>query len=170
MNKMNSSHRNPIQGKKTILSLLAIIIVIGGTYLFVRGKAEESGQAALGGKEIMVYKTPTCGCCGAFISYLKKKDVAVKMENVANLDAVKRQYGVPSELSSCHTSIVDGYVVEGHVPLEAIEKLLSERPNIKGIALPGMPSGTPGMPGPKFEKWDIRSFTDDGTVGTFTTI
>ena len=170
MNKMNSSHRNPIQGKKTILSLLAIIIVIGGTYLFVRGKAEESGQAALGGKEIMVYKTPTCGCCGAFISYLKKKDVAVKMENVANLDAVKRQYGVPSELSSCHTSIIDGYVVEGHIPLEAIEKLLSERPNIKGIALPGMPSGTPGMPGTKFDKWDIRSFTDDGTVGTFTTI
>lgn len=157
--------------KKTIIfSLLAVAVLITGGYFFVGGKVRESGQTALGGKGITVYRTSTCGCCGAFVSYLKKKDVAVKMENVKDLDAIKRQYGVPNELSSCHTSIVDGYVVEGHVPLEAIEKLLSERPNIKGIALPGMPSGTPGMPGPKFEKWDIRSFTEDGTIGTFTTI
>ncbi|MDP3957829.1 MAG: DUF411 domain-containing protein [bacterium] len=156
--------------KIIILSFIVVAILIIGSYFIFWGKARESGQVALGGKEVMVYKTSTCGCCGAFISYLKKKDVAVKMENVTDLDAVKRQYGVPSELSSCHTSIVDGYVVEGHVPFEAIEKLLNERPNIKGIALPGMPSGTPGMPGPKFEKWDIRSFTEDGTVGTFTII
>ncbi|MDP3957576.1 MAG: DUF411 domain-containing protein [bacterium] len=156
--------------KIIILSFIVVAILITGSYFIFWGKARESGQVALGGKEIMVYKTPTCGCCGAFISYLKKEDVAVKMKNVNNLDEIKRQYGVPVELSSCHTSIVDGYVVEGHVPLEAIEKLLNERPNIKGIALPGMPSGTPGMPGPKFEKWDIRSFTEDGTVGTFTII
>lgn len=170
MNKINSASLNSAKRKNIILFLLAVSMFMLGTYILVRGKVPESRQAVLGGREIMVYKTPTCGCCGAFVSYLKKKDVAVKMENVTDLDAIKRQYGVPRELSSCHTSIVDGYVVEGHVPLEVIEKLLSERPDIKGIALPGMPSGTPGMPGPKFETWNIRSFTEDGTVGTFTTI
>lgn len=156
--------------KITIFLPIAVLVVAAGIYFSFNGKSQEPGQVALGGKEVMVYKTSTCGCCNAYISYLRQKGVTVKTEDVKNLDDIKRQYGVPTEFSSCHTSIVDGYVVEGHIPFEAIEKLLNEKPNIKGIALPGMPSGTPGMPGPKTEKWDIRSFTEDGTVGTFMSI
>ena len=170
MNRIKSSSQDSGKKKAIILSIFGVLILAIGIYLFSNGKTNEPEQIVLGGKEVMVYKTPTCGCCNAYISYLKQKGVAVKSENVENLNGTKRQYGVPTDLSSCHTSIVDGYVVEGHVPIEAIEKLLNERPNIKGIALPGMPSGTPGMPGPKNETWDIRSFTEDGTTGTFMSI
>jgi len=156
--------------KKKILLLVFVgsLLLIGGYYAVREPK--NNGSPALAGKEVLVYKTPTCGCCGAFVSYLQKKGVAVKVEVVKSLSDAKLRSGVSSELSSCHTTIIDGYVVEGHVPIEAMQKLIDEKPAIKGIALPGMPSGTPGMPGPKNEEWNIRSFTEDGTIGTFTTI
>ncbi len=170
MSKTRSSSRGQAKKKKVILSLLAASVLIVGAYFFTDRKAPSPEQATLGGKEIIVYKTPTCGCCGVYVSYLKQKGAIVRMENLANLDDIKSRYGVPANLLSCHTSVVDGYVVEGHIPLEAIEKLMSERPEVKGIGLPGMPSGTPGMPGPKTEQWDIRSFTDEGTTATFARI
>ncbi len=170
MNQENTPSPGRFKNKKMVVLLLVVTGIIGGLYFLNRADSKVSESPALGGKEITVYKTPTCGCCAVFISYLEKKDVAVKVENVKSLDDIKKRNGIPPELWSCHTSIVDGYVVEGHVPIEAIEKLLSEKPNIKGIALPGMPSGTPGMPGPKTEKWEIRSLNEDGTVGTFMTI
>ena len=83
------------------------------------------------------------------------------------MGAIKERYGVPRNLESCHTEIIGGYFVEGHMPIEAIEKLLSERPDIRGIALPGMPSGSPGMPGPKTEPWTIYAVNKDGSVGEF---
>jgi hypothetical protein len=158
--------------KKTVLALVALALLTGGAYAFTRAPQEGSKTVVipLQGKEIVVYKTPTCGCCGVYVSYLKKLHASMRSENVANLDDIKREHSVPVELASCHTSVVDGYVIEGHVPIEAIEKLLAERPAVKGIALPGMPSGTPGMPGPKTEAWDIYSFTEDGTTSIFTTI
>lgn len=170
MNRIKSFSQDFGKKKTIILSIFGVLILVAGIYLFSNGKTSEPEQIVLGGKEVMVYKTPTCGCCRVYVSYLEKKGVKVKTEDVKDLNDIKRQYGVPTEFSSCHTSIVDGYVVEGHIPLEAIEKLLNERPNIKGIALPGMPSGTPGMPGPKNEIWNIRSFTEDGTTGTFMSI
>ncbi len=170
MNKSDMSSRGLLKNKKVVSLILVVTGMISGLYFLNRSDSKVSENPALGGKEVTVYKTPTCGCCAVFISYLEKKDVAVKTENVKNLDDIKQRNGIPSQLWSCHTSMVDGYIVEGHVPIEAIEKLLSEKPNIKGIALPGMPSGTPGMPGPKTEKWEIRSLNQDGTVGTFMTI
>lgn len=163
-NRMKRGKRN------VIMASLAVLLIAFGGYLLQGDGKKTAKNVLLAGKEIIVYKTPTCGCCNVFVNYLKKTDLAVKMENLNSLTEIKNQYGVPLELSSCHTSIVDGYVVEGHIPLKAIEKLLKERPNIKGIALPGMPSGTPGMPGPKTEKWEIQSFTEDGTIDTFMTI
>jgi hypothetical protein len=170
MNQKSTSSQGFLKNKKIISFLLVVTGIIGGLYFLSREDSQVSVNSVLGGKEVTVYKTPTCGCCNVFVSYLKKKIATVKTENLSNLDAIKKQYGVPSELASCHTSVIDGYVVEGHIPAEAIEKLLLEKPNIKGIALPGMPSGTPGMPGPKTEKWEIRSLNQDGTVGTFMTI
>lgn len=94
---------------------------------------------------VQVYKSPTCGCCGKYIEYLKQNGIAVSVINVPNMRFVHAKYGVPPTLQSCHTSLVNEYVVEGHVPVGAIKKLVGEGRKIKGIALPGMPAASPGM-------------------------
>lgn len=119
-----------------------------------------SGEGQLMGAIATVYKSPTCGCCGGYIEELKRQGATVETRvlNELELTEFKRAHGIAREAESCHTSIIDGYVVEGHVPIEAVAKLRTERPaSTTGIALPGMPSGTPGMPGPKFETYDIRT-------------
>jgi hypothetical protein len=106
--------------------------------------------------EITVYKSPTCGCCEGWIGHLREQGFRVRPKDREDMRAIKSRHGVPAALESCHTSVVGGYVVEGHVPIEAVVKLRTERPDIKGIALPGMPSGTPGMPGPKFAPYEVK--------------
>lgn len=96
-------------------------------------------------KEITVYKRPNCLCCTKWVSYLEENGFSVNAQPSDTLDAVKEHYLVPEELESCHTALVDGYVVEGHVPAESINKLLSSKPSVQGIAVPDMPTGTPGM-------------------------
>ncbi len=115
--------------------------------------------AMLAGAIATVYKSPTCGCCGGYIEELKRQGASVDVQVVSDADLakIKIEHNIAPELHSCHTSIIDGYVVEGHVPIEAVAKLRTELPDIKGIALPGMPSGTPGMPGPKFGSYEVQS-------------
>lgn len=124
------------------------------------------------GEKVAVYKTETCGCCGVYVSYLKRNGVEVDEINVSEeeLGKIKKENGVPGELSSCHTTFVAGYVVEGHIPLQVIEKLLNDKSEIKGIAMPGMPSGTPGMPGPKTENWLIHALELGGKTSEFMTL
>lgn len=100
---------------------------------------------AAGVKSATVYKSPTCGCCKNYVSYLKKNGIRVTAINRENMDAIKTQHGIPKAMQSCHTTIIGGYAVEGHVPVAAINKLLEEKPKIRGIALPGMPADSPGM-------------------------
>ena len=111
-------------------------------------------------KEVTVYKSPTCGCCVGWSSYMMSQGFEVDIETVNNLDIIKAQYNIPKNLESCHTAIVGDYIVEGHIPIEIIDKLLNEKPDIDGIALPRMPSGSPGMPGPKRGEWIIYSIKD----------
>lgn len=111
-----------------------------------------------------IYKSPTCGCCAGYASHLKERGYSVVTEDTHELIAIKEQFGVPAELGSCHTMVIGGYVVEGHVPEEAVQKLLAERPPIKGIGMAGMPIGSPGMPGPK-EDFYIYEINLDGTKG-----
>ncbi|MBI3222182.1 MAG: CopG family transcriptional regulator [Nitrosomonadales bacterium] len=94
--------------------------------------------------EVTLYKSPTCGCCEKYVDYLRENGFAVKAINENDMDAVKKRYGV-SHVASCHTALVGGYVVEGHVPVAAIRKLLKEKPAIIGISAPGMPQNSPGM-------------------------
>jgi hypothetical protein len=98
----------------------------------------------LAATEVTVYKSPTCGCCEEYVKYLRSNGFAVKAVNKTDMDAIKKRYGV-SHLASCHTALVAGYVVEGHVPVGAIHKLLNEKPAITGISAPGMPMNSPGM-------------------------
>lgn len=122
-------------------------------------------------KVATVYRSATCGCCGAYIAYLRDNGLTVDEKIVGNddddLDATKAEYAIPKNLQSCHTTRIDGYTVEGHVPIKAIEKLLTEKPSVAGIALPDMPLGSPGMPGVKRGLFDIKSFTADGSIKPF---
>lgn len=101
-------------------------------------------SAAHAATAMTVYKSPTCGCCEKYVEYLRENGFAVKVVNESDMDAIKKRYGV-SHVASCHTALVDGYVVEGHVPVSAIRKLLKDKPSILGISAPGMPMNSPGM-------------------------
>ena len=102
-------------------------------------------QTALAGPLITVYKTPNCGCCVKWVEYLQNEGFEVKAVNRNDLAPIKQRTGVPPAMSVCHTALVDGYVIEGHVPAQAIRKLLQERPDTRGLAVPGMPANSPGM-------------------------
>lgn len=119
--------------------------------------------------ELTVYKTPQCGCCGEYVSYLASRGVRVKAVEVdeGELYALKERLGIPRSLWSCHTALLGRYFVEGHVPLEAIARLAAERPPIRGISLPGMPPGSPGMPGTKAGPLVVYAVGQDGSVSTY---
>ena len=106
------------------------------------------GEAA---RDATLYKNPDCGCCHEHAAYLRQHGYQVTEVATRELDALRRKHGVPDELAGCHTIVVGGYVVEGHVSAAVIDRLLRERPDIRGVSLPGMPTGSPGMTGPKRE-------------------
>ncbi len=116
---------------------------------------------------VMVYKTPTCGCCNGWVEHLREAGFTVDARDVRDLMSVKLDAGVPTAMSSCHTAIVDGYIVEGHVPAEHVARLVTERPDIAGIAVPGMPIGSPGMEGPNPEPYQVLAFGHDGSASVF---
>lgn len=126
-----------------------------------------SGPAEASGPEITVYKTPTCGCCRNWVDHLREEGFRVTTEDMPDLTQVKHEHGVPEGLASCHTAVVDGYTVEGHVPADVIRRLLVERPAVTGIAVPGMPMGSPGMEGPFSQPYEIYTFTPEGPVDVY---
>ncbi|MCR4260910.1 MAG: hypothetical protein NUV96_01010 [Candidatus Colwellbacteria bacterium] len=150
---------------KTIIVSLIMIGILGLIFLASSGsnRPKSTVNELVGGEEFVIYKSPNCGCCGVYSSYLEREGVSVDVRNVTNMNEVKTRLNIPLELQSCHTTEVGGYVVEGHIPLEVINKLLTEKPQIQGIALPGMPSGSPGMPGPKASPFVI--YTLGGSEG-----
>jgi hypothetical protein len=111
---------------------------------------------------VTVYKSPTCGCCAKWVEHVKKAGFAVTVKDVPNVGEVKLANGVPAELASCHTSLVGGYVVEGHVPADVLQKLLKEKPAVAGIAVPGMPMGSPGMEGSYSDRYNVVAFEKGG--------
>ncbi|MBX5454686.1 MAG: DUF411 domain-containing protein [Acidobacteriia bacterium] len=117
---------------------------------------------AAGPIQATLYKNPSCTCCESYAQYLEKNGFKVTVVATNDLAEISQRAGVPEDLEGCHTMFVGGYVVDGHVPVEVIRKLLAEKPAIAGITLPGMPSGSPGMTGPKIETWTIYAVTKDG--------
>ena len=114
--------------------------------------------------DALMYKNPQCGCCEEYAKYLRRNGFKVTVKETHNMSLISRQNGVPEKLAGCHTMLVGGYVVEGHVPVGAIDKLLKERPDIKGISLPGMPNGSPGMTGVKAEPFTIYEISNEAKV------
>ena len=117
---------------------------------------------------MQVYKSPTCGCCGKWVDHVKAAGFAPEVHDVADLSPVKTNGGVPPDLQSCHTAIIGGYTIEGHVPADVIRQLLAEKPRIAGIAVPGMPIGSPGMEvGARKDAYEVIAFTKDGNTSVY---
>ncbi|MBJ7404303.1 MAG: DUF411 domain-containing protein [Bradyrhizobium sp.] len=120
--------------------------------------------AAAFGEEttITVHKDPNCGCCSGWVQHLRDSDFVVRIEETADLDRMRTRLGVPPDLAACHTAEIGGFLVEGHVPADAIRRLLLARPNARGIAVPGMPVGSPGMEGARQQPYTVVLFGAEG--------
>ncbi|HID46656.1 MAG TPA: DUF411 domain-containing protein [Chromatiaceae bacterium] len=150
--------------KRSHYAAVALSVFMGaaflvGAFMLIPGKVAAA--------EIVVYKSPTCGCCKKWVSHMRKNGFTVEVHEQYNVTPVKDKLGVPRRLRSCHTAKVDGYIVEGHVPADVVMRLLEEKPQIAGVAVPGMPMGSPGMEGFRKDPYDIISFTDTGKMGIF---
>ena len=117
--------------------------------------------------EVTVYKSPTCECCHRWVEHMREAGFAVTTRDVVDVSAVKREQGIPGSLVSCHTSVSGGYAIEGHVPADEVRRLLTERPAVAGLAVPGMPAGSPGMEVGRSERYQVLSFTPDGASAVY---
>lgn len=115
----------------------------------------------------VVYKDANCDCCAKWVDHIRDAGFTAVSHNVTDLNAVKTRYGVPQRLASCHTAEIGGYIVEGHVPADLIRKMLTEKPDIAGIAVPGMPVGSPGMEWTYTEPYDVIAFTKSGATSVY---
>jgi hypothetical protein len=132
------------------------------------GAAPPSGTGAAAKKPtITVYKDPSCGCCKSWVEHLIKHGYRVEAKDTPEMTEIKRTLGVPDRLSACHTAVVNGYLIEGHVPAADIARLLKEKPRVAGLAVPGMPMGSPGMEGPRSQHYQVLSFDKTGKTKVF---
>ena len=123
--------------------------------------------AAAAAPVVEVYKSEYCGCCEEWVKHLEANGFTVKAQNVANPSDYREKFGIPKELGSCHTGMVQGYALEGHVPAAEIKRLLAERQKAKGLAVPAMPMGSPGMEGPRKDPYDVLLIDDKGRHSTY---
>jgi len=170
---------SPLPNRKSrplVLALAAIVLLglgyAGGQAIAGASDSDPSPDppspvVATESAEAVVFASPTCGCCGAWVDHMRKNGFEVRVEHRNDLLAVKRELGVTPELSSCHTAVVGGYVVEGHVPADLVRRLLEERPDVAGLAVPGMPVGSPGMEGPRSEPYRVLAFDAEGRTETW---
>ena len=149
----------------------ALVLALAGMALAACGgeaPAAERTQTVVAAADasIVVYRSPTCGCCSGWIDHMREAgfDVEDVGADYAELARRKTEGGIPQDLGSCHTGVVEGYTVEGHVPAAIVARLLEERPaDVRGIAVPGMPTGSPGMEGPNPEPYDVIAIRKDGS-------
>ena len=150
---------------KLVYGIFGAIVIAVVALMFFSGSA--SSSSVLKGTDVTFYRAQSCGCCAIYQNYLQNKGPSMNVITEPDLTPLKQRLGIPAQLQSCHTYEIGGYFVEGHIPVEAVEKLLKEKPNIAGIAMPGMPSGSPGMPGAKTGPFVIYGVNKDGTYQEF---
>jgi hypothetical protein len=152
---------------RTTTSRLAIAAA-AAIALSAGGAAPGAQQKAAAKPSVTVYKSATCGCCSGWVAHMRQNGFDVKAVDVDDIEVPKKTYGVPPAASSCHTSLVGGYVIEGHVPADAVMRLLRERPNVSGLAVRGMPLGTPGMEmGGQKDPYVIATFDKAGRTAVY---
>jgi hypothetical protein len=140
--------------------------LVGSVAVLVGNRLVEAA-VSLAPIAITVYKTPTCGCCKAWVKHLESNGFAVTAHDMASVDEVKRTQNVPDSLQTCHTAIVGRYTIEGHVPADIIKKMLQEKPAILGLAVAGMPMGSPGMEGGRNESYEVIAFERNGKTRVY---
>ncbi len=154
--------------KKILIALLAAHAMTFSSGLSAQESSDESSAAR---PVIVVNKTPTCGCCSKWVDHLRANGFEVEVRDMASTRSVQDRLGVPRQLGSCHTAEVGDYWVEGHIPADIIQKLLDEnRDDIEGIAVPGMPPGSPGMEAPNPVRYDVIAYGKDGKFYRFATV
>ena len=144
------THKSSDMTRRSALGFFAATFIVGPGSSFAQTQA------------ILVHKDPNCGCCAGWVQHLKDAGFTVTVQETAQLQAVRKRLGVPGDLAACHTAEVAGYVIEGHVPASAIRQLLEKRPVAVGLAVPGMPAGSPGMEGGTPQKYDVVLFGTSG--------
>lgn len=152
----------------TIVAIIAGVVLVGAGFAGMLNKP--ANNQLFSGYTAEVFYSPSCGCCVNYIGYLRDSGFNVKAEQVPDVGEIKSHLKIPAQLSSCHTTKIGKYFIEGHMPVEAIQKLLQESPDIDGIALPGMPHGSPGMPGSKNSAFEIYAIKNGQVQGTFVKI
>ncbi len=146
----------------------AMVLLVAALMPLTPAKASEDGARAQSLPVVEMVRHPQCGCCAKWADHLRAEGFEVTVTETRKMWGVKRLAGIPKSLDSCHTATVGGYVVEGHVPADDIKRLLSERPDVKGLSVPGMPIGSPGMEvGDRTEPYDVLSFDADGRTDVF---
>lgn len=146
-------------------------VAVGGAVVALGGERwwrwANRGTVDVNATPILVYASPSCTCCHAWMDHLEASGFRVAKELVSDVTPLKRKYGVPQDLWSCHTAIIDGFAVEGHVPADLIRKVLADRQAFAGLAVPGMPNGAPGMEGAIKDRYDVISFTRTGETKVY---
>jgi hypothetical protein len=145
------------------------IAVLLAAAAFSISAVAQTKKAVAAKPQVTVYKSPTCGCCEKWVEHMNASGFAATATNMPDVSEIKTKNGVPAKLQSCHTSLVGGYVIEGHVPADDIKRLLKERPAIAGLAAPGMPAGSPGMDVPQSPAYDVIAFDKTGKTHVFAT-
>ena len=146
--------------KQKFIQSLAVTLVLAAGIAFGVGMMMTAPEAEA--ETVVVYKSPTCGCCKAWVTHMRENGFRVEVHEQYNVTPVKNELGVPGRLRSCHTAKVGGYVIEGHVPADQVKRLLEEKPDVTGLAVPGMPMGSPGMEGPRKDPYEVSAFRRDG--------
>ena len=143
---------------------IGIVLAALGVGAYLQFGASASGDLPT----VTVYKSPSCQCCSEWVAHMKDEGFEVEVQSKLRMRPVKKQVGLPSSLAACHTSVVGNYVVEGHVPAQEVKQLLREQPDVRGLSVPGMPVGSPGMErGNRVEPYEVVTFTPSGETTVF---
>jgi hypothetical protein len=154
--------RDPVR----TIALAVAFIALALTTAAVRTSPVDTGAKK---PTITVYKDPGCGCCKKWIEHLVRHGYRVDAKDTRDMTEIKRTLGIPEGVTACHTAVVNGYLIEGHVPADDIARLLTEKPKVAGLAVPGMPMGSPGMDGPVTQHYQVLSFDKNGKTKVFAT-
>ncbi|MES9829564.1 MAG: DUF411 domain-containing protein [Candidatus Thiodiazotropha sp.] len=155
--EISKSYRNGYRAGKICHPFKSLLLLLAALTLSAHSFAAD----------VIVYKSPTCGCCNDWVKHLQQNGFSVQTHDRSDMQLVKRTLNVPQGLQSCHTAMVGDYVVEGHVPAKEIVRLLREKPAVKGISVPGMPMGSPGMEGPRRDNYDVLIFDEKGKTEVY---
>lgn len=166
LEEMNVTHSTNCASRWSVPTVITALTLGLGSLLMGPALAGDSTESEA--LVITTYRSPTCGCCHGWVEHMEAAGFEVNDVVTDDMAAVKQEHGIPEEMLSCHTSVVGDYVIEGHVPVDAVQRLLEEQPDVAGLALPGMPIGSPGMEfGDRVQPYTVLTFDEQGNPAAF---